>query len=41
MDAAWLLIIVGLIVAVLVHWGLGVALILIGALLLVLPRINF
>jgi hypothetical protein len=36
---ALLLIILGIILAVLVHYGLGLALILIGLLLLVLPRL--
>jgi multisubunit Na+/H+ antiporter MnhG subunit len=38
-DLALLLIILGIILAVLVHYGLGLALILIGLLLLVLPRL--
>jgi len=38
MSLAILLIIIGIVVAVLVHWGLGVALILIGLVLLLLPQ---
>lgn len=38
MPLSILLIIIGIVVAVLVHWGLGVALILIGLLLLLLPQ---
>jgi hypothetical protein len=38
MSLGILLIIIGIIVAVLVHWGLGVALILIGLVLLLLPQ---
>jgi hypothetical protein len=37
MELGLLLIVIGIIVAVLVHWGLGLALILIGLVLLVLP----
>jgi len=38
MSLSILLIIIGIVVAVLVHWGLGVALILIGLVLLLLPQ---
>lgn len=38
MPLSILLIIIGIVVAVLVHWGLGVALILIGLVLLLLPQ---
>jgi hypothetical protein len=40
MDIALLLIVIGIIVAVLVHGGLGLALILIGLALLVIPRLS-
>ena len=37
MQLPILLIIIGIVVAVLVHWGLGVLLILVGVVLLILP----
>lgn len=37
MELSLLLIVIGIIVAVLVHWGLGLALILVGLVLLVVP----
>lgn len=40
MDLSLLLIVIGIILAVLVHWGLGIALILIGLVLLVAPRLR-
>lgn len=40
MNAGILLLIIGIIVAALVHWGLGVALVLIGLALLVLPGLS-
>lgn len=40
MELSLLLIIIGIVLAVLVHWGLGIALILIGLVLLLLPRIR-
>jgi hypothetical protein len=40
MELSLLLIIVGILVAVLVHYALGIALILIGIVLLIWPRIT-
>jgi hypothetical protein len=40
MDLSLLLIIIGIVLAVLVHWGLGIALILIGLALLIVPRLR-
>ena len=40
MSLPILLIVIGIVLAVLVHWGLGVALILIGLVLLLLPRMR-
>ena len=40
MDLGLLLIIIGIAVAVLVHWGLGVLLVVIGPVLLLAPRIR-
>jgi hypothetical protein len=40
MEIGLLLIVVGIILAVLVHYGLGLALVLIGVLLLVLPHLR-
>ncbi len=40
MDISLFLIVIGIIVAVLVHWGRGVAMILIGLVLLIWPRIT-
>jgi hypothetical protein len=40
MDLGLLLIILGLVIAVLVHWGLGVLLVIIGLVLLIVPRIR-
>lgn len=40
MSVPLLLIVIGILVAVLVHSGLGIALILIGALLLILPHLR-
>lgn len=37
MDLGLLLVILGIIIAILVHWGLGLALILIGLVVLILP----
>jgi hypothetical protein len=40
MELSLLLIVLGIIVAVLVHWGLGIAMIVIGLVLLLWPRIR-
>ena len=40
MELPILLIIIGIVVAVLVHWGLGVLLVIVGVVLLVLPYIR-
>ncbi len=40
MDISLILIVIGIIVAVLVHSGLGIAMILIGLVLLIWPRIT-
>ena len=40
MSLPILLIVIGIVLAVLVHWGLGVACILIGLVLLLLPRLR-
>ncbi len=40
MSLPILLIVIGIVLAVLVHWGLGVACILIGLVLLLLPRMR-
>lgn len=40
MPLALLLIVIGIILAVLVHWGLGIALIVIGLVLLVWPALS-
>ena len=40
MELPILLIIIGIVVAVLVHWGLGVLLIIVGLVLLALPYIR-
>lgn len=40
MDVALFLIVIGIILAVLVHYALGIACILIGLVLLVLPRLR-
>jgi hypothetical protein len=40
MSLGILLIVIGIVLAVLVHWGLGIALILIGLVLLLLPRMR-
>jgi hypothetical protein len=40
MSLSILLIVIGIVLAVLVHWGLGIALILIGLVLLLLPRMR-
>ncbi len=40
MSLSILLIVIGIVLAVLVHWGLGVACILIGLVLLLLPRMR-
>lgn len=40
MDLSLLLIILGIVIAVLVHWGLGIALILIGLVLIIVPRLR-
>ena len=40
MELSLLLIIIGIIVAILVHYALGIALILIGLVLLIWPRLN-
>lgn len=40
MDLSLILIIIGIVLAVLVHWGLGVALILIGLAMLLIPRMR-
>lgn len=40
MDIGLLLIVIGIIVAVLVHWGLGLALILIGLVLLLAGHVR-
>jgi hypothetical protein len=40
MDLSLLLIVLGIVIAVLVHGGLGLALILIGLFLLVIPALN-
>ena len=40
MELPILLIIIGIVVAVLVHWGLGVLLVVIGVVLLLLPYIR-
>lgn len=40
MDLALLLIVLGIVLAVLVHWGLGVLLVVIGLVLLVLPHVR-
>lgn len=40
MDLSLLLIVIGIVIAVLVHEGLGIALILIGLVLLIWPRLR-
>ena len=40
MDLALFLIIVGILVAVLVHWSLGVLLLVVGLVLLIIPRLR-
>ena len=40
MELSLLLIIIGIVLAVLVHYGLGIALILIGLVLLIWPRLR-
>lgn len=40
MELSLLLIIIGIVLAVLVHWGLGVALIVVGLALLIIPRLS-
>jgi len=40
MPLALLLIVIGIILAILVHWGLGIACILIGLVLLIWPAIS-
>ena len=40
MELSLLLIVLGIVIAVLVHYGLGIALILIGLVLLIWPRIS-
>lgn len=40
MELPLLLIVLGLIVGVLLHWGLGIVLVVIGVLLLLLPRFS-
>ena len=40
MELSLLLIVIGIVLALLVHWGLGVACIVIGLVLLIWPRIS-
>ena len=40
MELSLLLIVIGIVLALLVHWGLGVACIVIGLVLLIWPRIR-
>ncbi len=40
MELSLLLIVIGIVLAVLVHYGLGIALILIGLVMLIWPRIS-
>ena len=40
MELSLLLVIIGIVLAVLVHWGLGIALILIGLAMLIIPRMT-
>jgi hypothetical protein len=40
MSVGLLLILLGALVAIFVHWGLGIALIIVGAVLLVLPHVR-
>ncbi len=40
MQLSLLLIVIGIVLAVLVHWGLGVACIVIGLVLLIWPRVT-
>lgn len=40
MSLPLLLIVIGIVLAVLVHWGLGIAVILIGLVLLIWPRLR-
>lgn len=40
MELPLLLIVIGIVLALLVHWGLGIACILIGLVLLIWPRVT-
>ena len=40
MELPLLLIVIGIVLAILVHWGLGIAVILIGLVLLIWPRLR-